>query len=142
MENRVAIVTGASSGIGEATARRLQRLGFTVYAAARLSLTDSLKLIGGSRYGRWKIDSFYVYDSPTTSKYDYTKAIPYAGLVWDVLPEFSVFTSYTGIFKPQSSRDINGRLPWISSYTALNRGTTYPSRNSRTSEPTARSSSG
>lgn len=79
-----------------------------VYAAARLSLTDSLKLIGGSRYGRWKIDSFYVYDSPTTSKYDYTKAIPYAGLVWDVLPEFSVFTSYTGIFKPQSSRDVNG----------------------------------
>lgn len=80
-----------------------------VYAAARLSLTDSLKLIGGSRYGRWKIDSFYVYDEGEFSRYDYTKAIPYAGLVWDVLPEFSVFTSYTGIFKPQNSRDINGR---------------------------------
>jgi NAD(P)-dependent dehydrogenase (short-subunit alcohol dehydrogenase family) len=35
MESKVAIVTGASSGIGEATARRLQRLGFTVYAVAR-----------------------------------------------------------------------------------------------------------
>jgi NAD(P)-dependent dehydrogenase (short-subunit alcohol dehydrogenase family) len=32
---KVAIVTGASSGIGEATARHLRRLGYRVYAAAR-----------------------------------------------------------------------------------------------------------
>jgi NAD(P)-dependent dehydrogenase (short-subunit alcohol dehydrogenase family) len=35
MTPKVAIVTGASSGIGEATARRLSAMGFTVYAAAR-----------------------------------------------------------------------------------------------------------
>ncbi|MFE6734717.1 oxidoreductase [Microbacterium sp. NPDC057650] len=35
MSSKVALVTGASSGIGEAAARSLREVGFTVYAAAR-----------------------------------------------------------------------------------------------------------
>ena len=79
-----------------------------LYAAARLSLADKLKLIGGARYATWKTSSFYVYDTPVDSKYDFKKTIPYAGVVWDFLPQYSAFASYTGIFKPQNNRDING----------------------------------
>jgi NAD(P)-dependent dehydrogenase (short-subunit alcohol dehydrogenase family) len=41
MTTKVALVTGASSGIGESTARKLQSIGYTVYGAARR--TDRLQ---------------------------------------------------------------------------------------------------
>jgi len=88
-----------------------------IYAATRLSLVDPLKLIAGARYATWKIDSFYLYDVPPDgpsdyrSKFDFHKAIPYAGLVWDFSHDFSLFTSWTGIFKPQNSRDANAH--WL-----------------------------
>ena len=79
-----------------------------VYAAARFSLADPLKLIAGARYATWKVDSFYLYDVTPDSNFSKSKVIPYAGLVWDFLPQYSAFASYTGIYKAQSNRDLNG----------------------------------
>jgi outer membrane receptor for ferric coprogen and ferric-rhodotorulic acid len=79
------------------------------YAAARWSLADPLKLITGARYATWKVDSFYLYDTPNQSAYDFKKIIPYAGLIYDIDSAYSLFASYTGIFKPQNARGIDGR---------------------------------
>jgi NAD(P)-dependent dehydrogenase (short-subunit alcohol dehydrogenase family) len=47
MATKVALVTGASSGIGEATAIKLNEAGFTTYAAARrVERMDHLKKLG------------------------------------------------------------------------------------------------
>lgn len=35
---------------------------------------------------------------------------PYAGIVYDLTPEQSVYASYTDIFQPQSSQDRNGNV--------------------------------
>jgi outer membrane receptor for ferric coprogen and ferric-rhodotorulic acid len=78
------------------------------YAAARLVLADPLKLIAGARINSWKTDAFDIYDLSGSVGRDFNKTVPYAGLVYDISTSFSVFTSFTEIFKPQNNRDVNG----------------------------------
>ncbi|MHC8314454.1 TonB-dependent siderophore receptor [Pseudomonas sp. LB3P31] len=85
------------------------------YLATRLSLTDELHAVLGSRYGSWK-------SSSTTNSYDVNQVLsgvddtsqkhndmwtPYAGLLYDITPEYTAYVSYTDIFKPQTNRDAN-----------------------------------
>ncbi len=58
---KVALVTGASSGIGEETARLLQDAGFATYAVARrVDRMAALAGAGRARRSRWT--------SPTTPR--------------------------------------------------------------------------
>ncbi|KRG42359.1 TonB-dependent receptor [Stenotrophomonas panacihumi] len=77
-----------------------------LYAAARLSLADPLKLIAGARYSRWKNDTDDIYSG--VFRHEHNKTVPYAGLVYAFDPTWSAFASYTEIFDPQENRTVTG----------------------------------
>lgn len=80
------------------------------YAAARLQLSDPLKLIVGARVSNWKQDNEAGAWTPEPFTIEHRNEItPYAGLVFDLGAETSLYASYTNIFKPQTARDRNGR---------------------------------
>ncbi|HYJ41219.1 MAG TPA: TonB-dependent siderophore receptor [Steroidobacteraceae bacterium] len=81
-----------------------------LYVAGRFVLADPLKAIAGVRYSTWETDHFYLYDSPDETFHDeYRKVIPYAGLIFDISEHYSVFASFTEIFKPQLALDENAK---------------------------------
>ncbi|MDU9411347.1 TonB-dependent siderophore receptor [Pseudomonas sp. zfem005] len=85
------------------------------YLATRLSLRDDLHAVLGSRYGSWKNQArSYEYDAndqltgiEDTRQQHNDMWTPYAGLLYDLTPEYTLYVSYTDIFKPQELRDAN-----------------------------------
>ena len=82
------------------------------YAATRLRPTDALSVIVGSRLSTWKEEWTDDFGSgPTGGSLSQRNIFtPYAGIVYDITPQHSVYASYTEIFRPQSGvrdRDYN-----------------------------------
>ena len=91
---------------------------YGLYSTLKLALLDSVHLSVGAR------DGAYGYNTRTqtllangavfrTSDSRYQKSgtiTPYAGLVWDLNKEWSLYSSYTDIYKVQQNTDINGAL--------------------------------
>ncbi|VVO54273.1 Ferripyoverdine receptor [Pseudomonas fluorescens] len=85
------------------------------YLATRLSLTNELHAVLGSRYGSWKAssktnsydDNLQLESVDATRQQHNDIWTPYAGLLYDLTPEYTLYVSYTDIFKPQSNRDSN-----------------------------------
>ena len=77
----------------------------SVYLVSRLSLTDSLTLILGSRV------TDYEYNNILSSYgFEYEHEItPYAGLVYNLDDNHSIYTSFTNIFDPQENKDQSGK---------------------------------
>jgi outer membrane receptor for ferric coprogen and ferric-rhodotorulic acid len=78
----------------------------SVYSAARFSLTDSLNLIAGARVVDVDSDGTNYGESKSTSYNN--EVVPYAGLVYDLNEQYSVYASYTEIFDPQTKQDASG----------------------------------
>lgn len=79
-----------------------------VYSAARFNVSDPLKLVLGARVNNYQRTG----DTATTNPFSMTvdqAVTPYAGLVYDLNGNYSVYGSYTDIFQPQQKRDINGK---------------------------------
>lgn len=86
------------------------------YLATRLNITDELHLVLGSRYGSWEVTSQswrYNDAGQVTSPNNKTTRThndvwtPYAGILYDLTDEYTVYASYTDIFKPQNLKDVN-----------------------------------
>jgi len=73
------------------------------YAAAHLNLTDKLKAVAGFNALGLKSKGFS-YGADTTR--DNSKVSPYAGVVYDLTQNVSLYANYTDIFNPQSEVDI------------------------------------
>ncbi|MBW4935840.1 TonB-dependent siderophore receptor [Marinobacter sp. F4206] len=75
------------------------------YAAARWTLTDRLTAITGLRL-TWLDSDGVSYGATKSTSYDAVET-PYAGLIYDVNDNHSIYASYTEIFAPQTELDIN-----------------------------------
>ncbi len=78
----------------------------SVYSAARWSLSDSLNLITGLRVVDVDSDGTSYGESRSTSYNN--EVVPYAGLIYDLNEQYSVYASYTEIFDPQTKQDSSG----------------------------------
>lgn len=84
----------------------------SAYATARLKPLESLSVLVGARVTDWsRYQTNTSYGSGLTSITDRGESgevTPYLGLVLDLGPEWSTYTSFTNIFKPQNNKTVTG----------------------------------
>lgn len=77
------------------------------YLATRLSATDSLKLVLGARIADWRQRG--VIWGQETDYGDDGVVVPYAGALYDLTEQHTLYASFTEIFEPQEARDADNR---------------------------------
>lgn len=81
----------------------------SVYVTTRWSLADPLKLILGGRLD-WYDYNQDILNNPSTDFKVTRNLTRYAGLIYDLNANHSVYLSYTDIFQPQTSQDTSGKM--------------------------------
>ncbi|SFC61991.1 outer-membrane receptor for ferric coprogen and ferric-rhodotorulic acid [Kushneria avicenniae] len=79
-----------------------------VYAATRLNVTEPLSVILGARASYYKTESRDYEGERTSSQQENGVFTPYAGLVYDLSNNYSLYASYTNIFTPQTRETSSG----------------------------------
>jgi len=85
----------------------------SIYGALRLRPTDALSLVLGSRVTWWDQQASYAYNDGSSYPDDMREQgvyTPYAGVVYDVSRDVSVYASYTSIFQPQQAQTVSGSV--------------------------------
>ena len=86
------------------------------YLTGRFKPTDNLSVILGGRLSNWQLDSTRLdtasgQRSKSQDLEENGVVVPYAGVVYDLNDNWSVYGSYTSIFKPhESEEDINNKM--------------------------------
>ncbi len=80
----------------------------SLFAGARFSIVDDLHWIAGARMLSADGDGAG-YGSPHNTRV-HGKVTPYTGVVYDLTPQWSLYTSWTEIFKPQYVRSTGGGM--------------------------------
>ncbi|WP_323744587.1 TonB-dependent siderophore receptor [Pseudomonas sp. UFMG81] len=86
------------------------------YLTGRFKPTDQLSIILGSRLSNWQLDSssLNTASGQRSQQQDLQETgvvVPYAGVVYDLDDTWSVYGSYTSIFKPhESAQDASGKM--------------------------------
>lgn len=96
----------AASGYDSRSAYDIRQKG--IYGTWRVKPTESLSLIGGGRVGWY--DFTYRSAGETSATTESGRFIPYAGIVYALSRDWSVYTSYTSVFEPQTDRSVSGAL--------------------------------
>ncbi|MEG1041312.1 MAG: TonB-dependent siderophore receptor [Pseudomonas sp.] len=87
------------------------------YLATRLKPTDDLSVILGARVSNYRYDASLHYNVSSMTRFNTNDSVqvhgevtPYAGIVYDLNENHSLYASYTSIFKPQPYRNQQGKL--------------------------------
>lgn len=78
----------------------------SLFGALQVKPLDKVSVVLGSRVSNY--DKSGVQWGRVVSSKANNVWTPYAGVIYDVTPNSSIYASYTSIFKPQTARDVNG----------------------------------
>lgn len=94
-------------GFTQSGSTALKEYQYGAYLSSRLQLSDNVNLLLGGRVTDWQRDRRAVTGASNTTTDTHNKEksvlIPYAGLVYALNDRYSLYASYTRIFRPQDS---------------------------------------